>query len=115
MTEQVILESTPLNALDRCDRCGAQAYVRATLATGGASAGRTAAPVPYLVERYIDFAAAATAPKEEEHEVVENEELEEELDQEEKIIDDVIEAESPVVVPEPEVANQTQEEEEDIF
>jgi hypothetical protein len=32
-----------------------------TLATGGASAGRTAAPVPYLVERYIDFAAAATA------------------------------------------------------
>ena len=23
------------NALDRCDRCGAQAYVRATLATGG--------------------------------------------------------------------------------
>ena len=35
MTEQVILESTPLNALDRCDRCGAQAYVRATLATGG--------------------------------------------------------------------------------
>ena len=35
MNEQVILESTPLNALDRCDRCGAQAYVRATLATGG--------------------------------------------------------------------------------
>ena len=35
MTEQVILESTPLNALDRCDRCGAQAYVRATLLTGG--------------------------------------------------------------------------------
>jgi len=32
-----------------------------TLATGGASAGRTAAAVPYLVERYIDFAAAATA------------------------------------------------------
>ena len=32
-----------------------------TLATGGASAGRTAAPVPYLVEKYIDFAAAATA------------------------------------------------------
>jgi len=29
-----------------------------TLATGGASAGRTAAAVPYLVERYIDFAAA---------------------------------------------------------
>ena len=35
MTEQVILESTRLNALDRCDRCGAQAYVRATLLTGG--------------------------------------------------------------------------------
>ena len=35
MTEQVLLECTPLNALDRCDRCGAQAYVRATLATGG--------------------------------------------------------------------------------
>lgn len=35
MTEQVFLESTPLNALDRCDRCGAQAYVRATLLTGG--------------------------------------------------------------------------------
>lgn len=24
-----------LTALDRCDRCGAQAYVRVTLATGG--------------------------------------------------------------------------------
>ena len=35
MTEQVLLEATPLNALDRCDRCGAQAYVRATLASGG--------------------------------------------------------------------------------
>jgi hypothetical protein len=35
MTEQVILESTPLSALDRCDRCGAQAYVRATLLNGG--------------------------------------------------------------------------------
>lgn len=34
MTEQVLLEATPLNALDRCDRCGAQAYVRATLAGG---------------------------------------------------------------------------------
>ena len=32
MTEQVILESTPLNALDRC---GAQAYVRAILLNGG--------------------------------------------------------------------------------
>lgn len=34
MTDQVLLEPTPLNALDRCDRCGAQAYVRATLAGG---------------------------------------------------------------------------------
>jgi hypothetical protein len=25
---------TPLNAQDRCDRCAAQAYVRATLASG---------------------------------------------------------------------------------
>ena len=24
MTENVVLDSTPLNALDRCDRCGAQ-------------------------------------------------------------------------------------------
>ncbi len=30
-----MLESVPLNALDRCDRCGAQAYVRAVLVTGG--------------------------------------------------------------------------------
>jgi hypothetical protein len=35
MSEQVILEQTPLNAVDRCDRCGAQAYVRATLLNGG--------------------------------------------------------------------------------
>lgn len=35
MTEQVILEATPLNAVDRCDRCGAQAYVRAVLLNGG--------------------------------------------------------------------------------
>ena len=35
MTEQLILETTPLNAVDRCDRCGAQAYVRATLLNGG--------------------------------------------------------------------------------
>ena len=27
--------STPLTALDRCDRCGAQAYVRVRLAAGG--------------------------------------------------------------------------------
>ena len=35
MTEQLLLESVPLNALDRCDRCGAQAYVRAVLLNGG--------------------------------------------------------------------------------
>jgi hypothetical protein len=35
MTEQLILEPTPLNAVDRCDRCGAQAYVRAVLLNGG--------------------------------------------------------------------------------
>ncbi len=35
MSEQLILEPTPLNAIDRCDRCGAQAYVRATLLNGG--------------------------------------------------------------------------------
>ncbi|CAB4590171.1 unannotated protein [freshwater metagenome] len=35
MTEQMILETTPLNAVDRCDRCGAQAYVRAVLISGG--------------------------------------------------------------------------------
>jgi hypothetical protein len=35
MTEQLILEQTPLNAVDRCDRCGAQAYVRAVLLNGG--------------------------------------------------------------------------------
>ena len=35
MTEQMILEPTPLNAVDRCDRCGAQAYVRAVLLSGG--------------------------------------------------------------------------------
>jgi hypothetical protein len=35
MTEQLILETTPLNAVDRCDRCGAQAYVRAVLLNGG--------------------------------------------------------------------------------
>jgi hypothetical protein len=35
MTEQLILEPTPLSAIDRCDRCGAQAYVRAMLLNGG--------------------------------------------------------------------------------
>ena len=29
------LESRELNATDRCDACGAQAYVRARLASGG--------------------------------------------------------------------------------
>jgi hypothetical protein len=29
------LASTPLTAADRCDRCGAQAYVRAHLTSGG--------------------------------------------------------------------------------
>ncbi|WP_150462515.1 DUF7455 domain-containing protein [Nesterenkonia ebinurensis] len=28
--------TTTLTALDRCDRCGAQAYIRAELASGGA-------------------------------------------------------------------------------
>ncbi len=35
MSGQLILESVPLNALDRCDRCSAQAYVRAVLLSGG--------------------------------------------------------------------------------
>ena len=30
-----LLTPTPLTAHDRCDRCGAQAYVRATLHGGG--------------------------------------------------------------------------------
>ncbi len=34
MAENVVLESASLNALDRCDRCGAQAYVRAVMANG---------------------------------------------------------------------------------
>jgi hypothetical protein len=29
------LDHAPLTAADRCDRCGAQAYVRVTLETGG--------------------------------------------------------------------------------
>lgn len=28
------IAASPLNAADRCDRCGAQAYVRATLTSG---------------------------------------------------------------------------------
>ena len=34
MTENLLLTSTPLNALDRCDRCGAQAYLRAVMSNG---------------------------------------------------------------------------------
>lgn len=30
-----LLPAEALNALDRCDRCGAQAYFRVTLASGG--------------------------------------------------------------------------------
>ena len=29
-----VIENAALNASDRCDRCGAQAYVRVTLASG---------------------------------------------------------------------------------
>lgn len=31
---QTLLAPTPLNSMDRCDRCGAQAFFRAVLATG---------------------------------------------------------------------------------
>ena len=34
VTENIVLETTPLNVADRCDRCGAQAYVRAVMANG---------------------------------------------------------------------------------
>jgi len=30
-----VAPTTPLTALDRCDRCGAQAYIRVELAGGG--------------------------------------------------------------------------------
>lgn len=30
-----VAPSTPLTAIDRCDRCGAQAYLRVELAGGG--------------------------------------------------------------------------------
>lgn len=30
-----IAQSTPLSAVDRCDRCGAQAYLRVELTAGG--------------------------------------------------------------------------------
>lgn len=32
--DTALAPSTPLTALDRCDRCGAQAYVRVTLGSG---------------------------------------------------------------------------------
>ncbi len=35
MSGQLALESVPLTALDRCDRCSAQAYLRAVLLNGG--------------------------------------------------------------------------------
>ena len=35
MSTALAPNSTALTASDRCDRCGAQAYVRATLLTGG--------------------------------------------------------------------------------
>ena len=31
----VLTPATPLSAADRCDRCGAQAYLRVVLVTGG--------------------------------------------------------------------------------
>ena len=34
MSTSVIGESASLTAADRCDRCGAQAYVRVTMANG---------------------------------------------------------------------------------
>ena len=40
VSDQMILEAVPLNALDRCDRCGAQAYVRAVLLNGGEHHGK---------------------------------------------------------------------------
>ncbi|MVA75715.1 hypothetical protein GC722_06710 [Auraticoccus sp. F435] len=35
MSTTVIGDARALNAGDRCDRCGAQAYMRVTLASGG--------------------------------------------------------------------------------
>ncbi len=34
MTTTPVIAARPLTAVDRCDRCGAQAYVRAVLASG---------------------------------------------------------------------------------
>ena len=65
--------SKPLTAADRCDRCGAQAYVRAVLAGGGdllfcAHHGRkfseplrtSGADIQDETDRLIDTPAAAT-------------------------------------------------------
>ena len=35
MSAAVATDRTPLTAADRCDRCGARAYVRVTLSSGG--------------------------------------------------------------------------------
>lgn len=35
MSTTAIEDATALNAADRCDRCGAQAYLRVTLTSGG--------------------------------------------------------------------------------
>lgn len=71
------LAATPLSAADRCDRCGAQAYVRVVLTNGGellfcAHHGRehadaltaAAASIQDESERLVS-AAAATGPLEE--------------------------------------------------
>lgn len=34
-TMTTAVQETPLTAADRCDRCGSQAYLRVTLASGG--------------------------------------------------------------------------------
>jgi len=52
------LATSPLTAADRCDRCGAQAYVRVLLATGGellfcAHHGREHTPALASVEARI--------------------------------------------------------------
>lgn len=35
MTTTTLAPAATLSSLDRCDRCGAQAYVRVTMSTGG--------------------------------------------------------------------------------
>ncbi|WP_182561324.1 DUF7455 domain-containing protein [Microlunatus kandeliicorticis] len=35
MVSTTVIEGAALNAADRCDRCGAQAYMRVTLSGGG--------------------------------------------------------------------------------